>query len=866
MRVDAEIAGRFHILAQVGAGAMGEVYRARDTRLGRDVALKVLSSDSASDPDRLRRFEHEARAAAALNHPNILALHDVGEHEGTPYLVTELLEGESLRERITRGPLPVKEAARIGVQVARGLAAAHGKGIVHRDLKPENVFITTDGTVKILDFGLASLRSEAEETGPSTESSTETELTRAGTVLGTAGYMAPEQVRGQRVDQRADIFAFGCVLYEMLSGRRAFAGDTPADTMGAILKDEPASVRALAGDVTPALAQLVARCLEKRPEDRFSSAHDLALALADAVGDVDPRGARAVTAAQPIPRRRIFLALIAATVVAAVVATVWLVGGSFGGPTTPINPSRVMVAPFQNVTGEASLDAIAARTADAIGQGLAELSDVDVVPAPRGTPADDERALCVAAQAAGAGVLASGSYYLSGDTLELRGQITDPMSGRPIYILDPARGPRTEPDDAVDRVRQRAMSAVLMHLGRAGCLGAVTRPPLYSALQEWVSAMMAIGIDWRTAAEHIEKAVQLDPEFWPPQSFLLVIYRFLGEDAKLDAVRRRLHDNQGRMSEAERLLMQHFEALSDGRPVEALRQGQALLALAPHDLCYRLEVSTVALGINRPREVIDCAGDLGALDWARLRTSVQASWLIRRVAEAQHLLGEHEAELETIHLGLEHYPDSLSLRQNLVAALAALGRVADLEREIGQALLVRAETRTPGNVLRTAAMELDAHGHPQEARRIALQGAEWYAQRSGEDANPFAHIDCLTLAHRYDEAARLAAELHENHPQNTWATACWGLSKAREGDQVTAQAVDRTLAGIPDNGFLVSYIYWQRAAIAAQLGHRDCAMELLREALARFPNPEAYLDLHKDPDLAPLRGYPPFEELLRPKG
>ncbi len=760
----------------------------------------------------------------------------------------------------------MKEAVRIGVQVAGGLAAAHGKGIVHRDLKPENLFVTSDGTVKILDFGLAGLRGGAEGEGPSTESPTETELTRAGTVLGTAGYMAPEQVRGLKVDQRADLFAFGCILYEMLTGRRAFAGATTADTLGAILKDEPASVATLASDVNPALAQLVARCLEKRPEDRLSSAHDLALALPAAVSDVDPRLASAVAGTQPRPRRRILLALIAAGGVLAIVGTAWLLRGRLGARAVALDPARVMVAPFENMTGDRSLDAVAARTADAISQGLGELGDIDVVRVPVGTPTDDVRALRTAAIASGAGVLAWGSYYLSGDTIELRGQITDPTKGTPIYVLDPEHGPREQPGPAVDRVRQQAMSAVLMHLGRAGCLGAVTRSPLYPALKEWVAATTAIGIDWRAAAEHVERAVQLDPEFWAPQSFLLMIYRFTGQEGKLDELRRHLHDSLPRMSEAERILMQHFEALSDGRPIEALRQGRALLALAPHDLCYRLEVMSVALGINHPREVIDCAGNLVALDWAHLRASVQAGWLIRRVAEAQHLLGEHEAELETIHLGLEHFPDSLGLRQDLVAALAALGRVADLDREIAESLLVRAEGRTPGNVLLTAAAELDAHGHSDEAKRIAVQCADWYSQHSGEDANPVARIACLTMARRHEEATDLARTLYEAHPQSMWGKACRGLTAARAGDRATALDMDRELAEIPARGLLAGNIYWRRAAIASQLGEPERAVELLREALAHGPGSFAYFDLHKDPYLAPLRGYPPFEELLKPKG
>ncbi len=257
---------------------MGEVYRARDLRLHRDVAVKVLPASFASDPDRLRRFEQEATAAAALNHPNILAVYRMGTYEGAPYLVAELLEGGTLREVIMRDdPMAIRRVSDYGTQIARGLAAAHEKGIVHRDLKPENLFVTKDGHVKILDFGLAKLTQPqlgSESSAPTVEGATD-----AGVVMGTAGYMAPEQVRGHVADHRADIFAFGAILYEMLAGKRAFQKSTSAETMTAILKEDPPGISQIVPATPPALQRVVHRCLEKNPERRFQSASDLAFAL-----------------------------------------------------------------------------------------------------------------------------------------------------------------------------------------------------------------------------------------------------------------------------------------------------------------------------------------------------------------------------------------------------------------------------------------------------------------------------------------------------------------------------------------------------------------------------------------------------------
>jgi Tol biopolymer transport system component len=310
--------GPYEILGQLGAGGMGEVYRARDPRLGREVAIKVLPPSFSADTDRLRRFEQEARAAGVLNHPNITAVYDIGDHGGAPYVVQELLEGETLRAVLSGGKLSPRRAVDYALQTARGLAAAHERGIVHRDLKPENLFVTKDGRVKILDFGLAKL-TQPEGTGSAvTNLPTETRGTEPGVVLGTLGYMSPEQVRGRPADARSDIFSFGAILYEMLSGNRAFRGDSAADTMSAILREDPPDLSVTNQAISPGLERIVRHCLEKNPEQRFHSAHDLAFDL-EALSGLSGAAA-AIPSRARAPRRGIFLLVIPAALIGAAAA------------------------------------------------------------------------------------------------------------------------------------------------------------------------------------------------------------------------------------------------------------------------------------------------------------------------------------------------------------------------------------------------------------------------------------------------------------------------------------------------------------------------------------------------------------------
>jgi serine/threonine protein kinase/Tol biopolymer transport system component len=351
----------YEIVGWLGAGGMGVVYRARDARLGRDVAIKLISEALTSDPSRVSRFEQEARSAGQINHPNIMAVYDIGRHDGVPYIVSELLEGESLRNRLQAGALPPRRVLDYARQTAEGLAAAHERNIVHRDVKPDNLFVTKEGRIKILDFGIAKLTRPGGDTGQHTGLPTETD---AGVVVGTASYMSPEQVRGEAVDPRSDIFSFGAVLYEMLAGHPAFTRDTAPETMTAILKDDPPALRA--PDVPPSLQRIVSRCLEKTREMRFQSARDLAFGLemlSDTAGSAMP-----AIASPPRRRRTVIVAVILAGL--AVAAGSWL-----RREAPPSFASRLAAATFTPFTNFEGSELDAAISPD--GRFVTFLSDRD---------------------------------------------------------------------------------------------------------------------------------------------------------------------------------------------------------------------------------------------------------------------------------------------------------------------------------------------------------------------------------------------------------------------------------------------------------------------------------------------------------
>ena len=465
--------GPYEILSALGSGGMGEVYRARDTRLGREIAIKVLPSGFATDPERMRRFEDEARTASSLNHPNVVTIHDVGREEGTAFIAMELVEGESLRERLAGGPMTPEHAAGMAAQIADGLARAHAAGIVHRDLKPENVMITGSGIVKILDFGLA--RNDV-ATG-SSEAETVSMRTADGSVLGTIGYMAPEQARGARADARSDIFSFGAILYEMVAGRRAFSGETAVATLAAIVSAEPPDFSGLSG-VPAALAAIVRRCLEKDPERRFSSAHDIALQLRDF-------SSKPAAAARPARARKKAI-------------------------------DSVAVLPFTG-TGEGTPDQyLGDGVTESIIHGLSELPKLHVMAASTVFRYRD-REPQEAGRALGVRAVLTGRLTHAGDAVRVQAELVDTETGFRLWggVYDRRMADLLSVQDEIAREICNHLRFKLSGAERRRVAKAPTRnPEAYQAYlkgrffwNKWTTEGM------KTALDFYQKAIEIDPTY-----------------------------------------------------------------------------------------------------------------------------------------------------------------------------------------------------------------------------------------------------------------------------------------------------------------------------------------------------------------
>ncbi len=861
--------GRYELRNRLGSGGMGEVYCAIDTSLERDVAIKVLPDGVIGNPQRLEQFQLEARAVAALSHPNILEIHDFGEQDGIQYAVTELLEGQTLRERIPAAGMAWQRVVAIGAEIADALAAAHERGIVHRDVKPENIFVTSAGRIKVLDFGLARVHELATPEAPT--GVVLDDDTRVGSVVGTVGYLAPEQINGDEVEGRSDIFALGCVLYEMVTGRRAFRRDTVEESMWATLREEPPQPSSLGAMLPAELERAISRCLEKAPEARFQSAADLAFALRSiASGSTPAADTRTTGASRRVWRIAAFAGLVAVALVLAglVIGPRLLSPGASAIPV--LDPNRVVVLPFENRTGDADHDVIGLMVADWLTQDMPETVDVHMI-AGASVVAVAQRigtgagAALDVARELGAGTLVTGAYYQQADQLRFKAEIADAATGTLLHAIGPVSGPTSQPMAAVEPLRQRVLGALAAkdpHVAKFA-------PPTLDAYREVMAGLEVWLEKPEVGLEHFRKAAELDPDYVPARllvSHALFELRRFGEGrAALDELASWRH----LMSSFDRLCVDCVVLRQEHRYAEALVPLREISALDPLNPLITIGFADALVWTNHPHGAITVVERLGVLDMSNLPH-------VFPMCMALHMLGEHERELEVAREALERFPTlggefRWGLTGNAVVALAALGRSDEASVLIEKVIGSPGESYVYGGpdasetwMAWQAAAELAAHGWPEEGRRIAERVLERVPP--SEALPPWTRWFQAVLmlqTDRPDDARALANAIDAENPNDIYMVFLAGALAARLGDRQAAEDVMRRideLAG-PYSFGADSYC---RACIAAELGDREQAMELLHAALR--DGQQFDLTFHRNPFLDSLHGYPPFEEFLRPKG
>jgi len=868
--------GHYRIVEKIGEGGMGVVYRAHDERLDRDVAIKILPTEVADDPDRLGRFEREAKALAQLTHPNILQIFEFGEDQGVTYAVTELLEGETLRERIEQGPLPWRKAVDITASAADGLSAAHAEGIIHRDLKPENVFLTADGRVKVLDFGLAKVAEGLVEhletvTSPSPG-------TVAGTVLGTVGYMAPEQVRGEPAEAGSDIFALGCVLHEMLTGSSPFRRDTAAETTAAILRDEPSEVTLSKVVLTPELNRIVTHCLEKNPRERFQSAADLAFDLRSLETSASQRAHITASAQRRLLRFGLPAVMLLVIGTAVVMWSPW----RDRSPEVALATDRVLVLPFEDHTGDAALAPLARMASDWITQGLSHIEGINVVPSwsvliaertdasmDAGNP-DQVRSLVAST---GAGLVVSGAYYLQGSSLQFQATITDITDHSIVAALEPVRGDVSSPMEVVDTLRQRVLGAVASNVDskftpgriqKAPLSGTMQRAPLYEAYREFILGIELFLTDDEAALRHFERAAEIDPEYPLPLAYATYLLHHAGLHDRAEKALRTALGQREAFTPFGRHFLDGFAAYTSHRYAQALRHMVEAERLAPQDPMTAHWVGLLSLYVNEPHRTLEAHAKFPVQPWGS--HLLGDSW-VSNEGRALHTLGEHERELAVSREAIASQPGWPWARMNEIAALAALGRVDAAARAAERCLVDPDVAVWAGDVLVEGAMELRAHGHREASLRLANRAVSWCEARPDKTRPSGAriglHADALRHAERWQEASQLLRPVVASGSNAPKVIGVLGGLAGRLGDREGAADALEVLRRLEDP-YLFGGNTYRRACLAAVLGEREKAMALLRQSIAEGVG--YHYHLHIEIDLESLWDYPPFEELIEPKG
>ncbi len=878
--------GPYEILAPLGAGGMGEVYRARDAKLDRDVAVKVLPSQLTANPDALARFEREAKAVAALSHPNILSIFDFGTHDGISYAVMELLEGETLRGRLDGATVTQKLAVDWALQIAKGLSAAHGKGVVHRDLKPDNVFVTSDGHVKILDFGLAKRvdAAPAEQTSAPTGSG----HTEPGTVMGTMGYMSPEQLRGLPVDHRSDLFSFGAILYELLSGRKAFKRDTASDTIAAVLKEEPPELTQSGRNVSPALDHIVKHCLEKDRENRFQSAKDVAFALSEASSPTT-----AVTSGSyvlpPSARRgpgKAVIAIAAFVAVFAVAALLFWRPAKPGAAASTAKPGvrRVAVLPFENL-GAPEDDYFADGIADAIRGKLTALPGLEVIARGSSTPyKKTNKAPQEIARELDATYLLTATVRWEKSAGGNRVQVTPELvevreSGAPTSRWQqPFDAALTDVFQVQSDIATRVAKELGVALGATEAKGLAEKPtqnlPAYEAFLRGEEASGGLAASdpatVRRALSFYDQAAALDPGFvqaWMEVSIANSLLYSNGVPNPEVAQRARVAAEKAIALAPDSpdgyRALGSYRRLCFGDFAGAQEQYRKALALAPADAVVLRGMGYCELGLGRLDRAVEffrqaarvdprAAANLSALGGALLRS--------RHAAEAREAYDRALAISPGLPILNQSRAMTFLCEGDLAGARESI-RASATRLELTALVAYLANYQDLGWVLDEAQRDLLLRLTPSA---FDDDRGAWGMSLAQVDA---LRNDAANLRLHAGEAVRAFEEQLKTAPNDPGLHAYLGLSLAflgrkeeaiREGQRAVA------LAPISKDAINGAYIQHQMARIYILTGEPEKALDLI-EPLLKMPYLLTPGWLKIDPNFDPLRGNARFQKLVAGK-